>query len=65
MGLIVIPLGVRQEFMRDARKLGRRGRAAELNPGYFLDSAAYCRAEEEQHATLDFFDLIEMEAQPA
>lgn len=42
-------------------KLGRKGRGAELNPGYFLDGAAYCRAEEEQTATPDLFDVIEME----
>lgn len=45
-----------------AIKLGRRGRAAELNPGYFLDGAAYCRAAEEEMATPTLFDFAEAEA---
>lgn len=45
-----------------AIKLGRRGRAAELNPGYFLDGAAYCKAAEQEAATPTLFDFEELEA---
>lgn len=36
---------------------GRRGRAAELNPGYFLDGVKYLQAEERKHAMPSLFDL--------
>jgi hypothetical protein len=37
----------------------RRGRAAELNPAYFFDGAAYCRAAEMELATPSLFDTLE------
>ncbi|MBN9401242.1 MAG: DNA methylase N-4, partial [Burkholderiales bacterium] len=37
--------------------LGRKGRAAELNPAYFLDGATYCRAAEREMSMPTLFDL--------
>lgn len=56
-GLIVCPLGVRQEFKHDAAKLGRRGRGAELNPAYFSDGVLHLRAEAMKAASPTLFDL--------
>jgi DNA modification methylase len=36
---------------------GRRGRAVELNPGYFLDGVKYLQAEERRHGMPTLFDL--------
>ncbi|PWF25039.1 DNA methyltransferase [Corticimicrobacter populi] len=36
---------------------GRRGRAAELNPAYFLDGATYCKAAEREMSVPTLFDL--------
>jgi DNA modification methylase len=41
-----------------AVKLRRRGEGSELNPGYFLDSVAYVRAEAENKAMPSLFDFI-------
>jgi hypothetical protein len=38
---------------------GRRGRAAELNPGYFLDGIKYLQAAERQMAMPTLFDVID------
>jgi hypothetical protein len=46
-----------------AVKAGRRGRAAELNPAYFLDGAAYCKAAEQEISMPSLFDFEE--SQPA
>jgi len=46
-----------------AIKLGRRGRAAELNPAYFFDGAAYCRAAELEASVPSLFDLDAMDAE--
>lgn len=40
---------------------GRRGRAVELNPGYFLDGIKYLQAAERQVAMPSLFDLAEEE----
>ncbi len=48
-----------------ALKLRRRARAAELNPAYFFDGAAYCRAAEIEAGTPSLFDLDESEAEEA
>ncbi|MBM0235895.1 hypothetical protein JNW88_00135 [Micromonospora sp. ATA32] len=40
-----------------ALRLGRRGRAAELNSGYFADGVRYLRAEEARVAMPTLFDL--------
>jgi len=42
-----------------AIKLGRRGRAAELNPAYFMDGAAYCKQAELEMSTPTLFDFAE------
>ena len=38
--------------------MDRRGRAAELNPGYFLDGVKYCQAAERKKAMPSLFDVI-------
>lgn len=40
-----------------AIKAGRRGRAAELNPAYFFDGAAYCKAMEQEVSMPSLFDF--------
>lgn len=42
-----------------AIKAGRRGRAAELNPAYFFDGAAYCKQAEQEMSTPSLFDTLE------
>lgn len=67
--LIVLPLGVRQEFTHDAvqllgtvpleaMKAGRRGYMCELNPDYFRDAVGYLKAEEEKQEAPTLFDLL-------
>ncbi|MBX4889799.1 DNA methyltransferase [Rhizobium bangladeshense] len=41
-----------------ALKLGRRGRASELNPGYFLDGIKYLQAMEREISTPTMFDIF-------
>lgn len=50
-GLFTVPLR--------AMKLGRRGRAAELNPGYFLDGVKYLQAMERELAVPSLFDALD------
>ncbi len=50
-GLFTVPLR--------AMRLGREGRAAELNSGYFLDGVKYLEAEERKQAMPSLFDLTE------
>ncbi|MDL5159462.1 DNA methyltransferase [Actinomycetospora termitidis] len=50
-GLFTVPLR--------ALKAGRRGRAAELNPGYFLDGVKYLQAEDRRRDMPTMFDLLE------
>ncbi len=40
-----------------AIKAGRKGRAAELNSGYFFDGAAYCKAMEQEISMPGLFDF--------
>ncbi len=42
-----------------ALKLGRKGRASELNPGYFLDGIKYLQAMEREVATPTMFDIFD------
>lgn len=42
--------------------LDRKGRAAELNPGYFLDGVKYLQAAERKKAMPSLFDLLDDEA---
>lgn len=48
-----------------AIKAGRRGRAAELNPAYFLDGAAYCKAAEREVSMPTLFDMELMDQENA
>lgn len=45
-----------------AIKLGRRGQACELNPGYFLDGAQYLQAAEKEVSMPDLFGTLNEEA---
>jgi hypothetical protein len=54
-GLFTVPLR--------ALKLGRRGRAAELNPGSFRDGRHYLEAESQKAALPTLFDLIDAESE--
>jgi DNA modification methylase len=45
-----------------ALKAGRRGRAAELSPAYFLDGATYCQAMEREVSMPTLFDLTALDA---
>lgn len=42
----------------------RFGIGCELNPGYFLDGATYCRAAEEKVNMPTLFDVVESESEP-
>jgi hypothetical protein len=42
-----------------AMKMGRKGRSAELNTGYFLDAVKYLEAEERKHEMPSLFDLTD------
>jgi len=53
---------VGQQVPYRAILLGRKGRAAELNPAYFLDGAAYCKAAEQQVSMPTLFDLDALDA---
>lgn len=53
-GLFTVPLR--------ALKAGRRGRAAELNTGYFLDGVKHLEAEERKQDMPTLFDLTALEA---
>jgi hypothetical protein len=53
-GLFTVPLR--------ALKLGRTGRAVELNEGYFRDGVAYLRAQERELAAPSLFDLLDLDA---
>lgn len=48
-----------------ALKLGRRGRASELNPGYFLDGIKYLEAMEREVSTPTMFDIFEGQGEAA
>jgi len=52
-GLFTVPLR--------ALKLGRRGRAAELNPNSFRDGLAYLRQEDRKQELPSLFDLLDMD----
>lgn len=41
---------------------GRKGVGIELNPAYFLDGAAYCKAAEQEMSMPSLFDFTELEA---
>jgi len=47
-----------------ALKLGRRGRAAELNTGYFLDGVGYLEAMQREVGMPTLFDILDAEREP-
>jgi len=53
-GLFTVPLR--------ALKLGRTGRAVELNAGYFRDGVRYLQAQERELAAPSLFDLLDLDA---
>jgi len=55
--LVFDPFGGLGTVPLRALKLGRQGRASELNPDYFLDSVKYLEAEERDRAMPTLFDL--------
>ncbi len=59
--LIFDPFGGLFTVPYRALKLGRRGRASELNPGYFLDGIKYLQAMEREVSTPSMFDIFERE----
>jgi hypothetical protein len=63
--LIFDPFGGLMTVPYRAVKLRRRGAAVELNPGYFLDGAAYVEAAVRDMAMPSLFDLFEAPADAA
>ncbi|ODT50283.1 DNA methyltransferase [Devosia sp. 63-57] len=57
------PFGGLMSVPYRALKLKRRGRAVELNPGYFVDGCAYVKAMEDELAMPDLFGVMEIEHQ--
>jgi hypothetical protein len=60
--LVFDPFGGLGTVPLRALKLGRRGRAVELNPTSYRDSLAYLREHDRSGQTPSLFDLIELEA---
>lgn len=56
--LVYDPFGGLMTVPYCAIGLGRRGRAVELNPGYFLDGVSYLQAREQQMSMPSLFDLM-------
>lgn len=56
--LIVCPLGVKQEFQRDAVQV--LGYGIELNPDYFRDGVGYLQAAEDEMDEPTLFDFLEV-----
>ena len=59
--LVYDPFGGLMTVPVRALKHGRKGRASELNPGYFLDGVKYLEAEERRQHMPGLFDLIDTE----
>lgn len=59
--LVFDPFGGLGTVPLRARKLGRRGRAAELNPTSFRDAVMYQREMDTAQATPSLFDLLEID----
>jgi DNA modification methylase len=55
--IVLDPFGGLMTVPSRAVALGRYGVGIELNNGYFLDGAAYCKAAEAELATPSLFDL--------
>jgi hypothetical protein len=59
--LVFDPFGGLMTVPSRAVRAGRRGRAVELNPGYFLDGVKYVQAEEHKRNLPSLFDVLEAE----
>lgn len=59
--LVFDPFGGLGTVPLRARKLGRRGRASELNPTSFRDAVMYQRELDNEQATPSLFDLLALE----
>ncbi len=55
------PFGGLMSVPYRALKLGRQGRAVELNPAYFVDGCAYVKAMSDELAMPDLFGVLELE----
>ena len=56
--LVYDPFGGLMTVPYVAIKMGRKGRAVELNHNYFLDGVKYCRAAENEINAPTFFDIL-------
>ena len=63
--LVYDPFGGLGTVPLRARKLGREGRAAELNPTSFRDAVMYQQELDNQQATPSLFDLLDIEGSAA
>ena len=63
--LVFDPFGGLGTVPLRARKLGRRGRASELNPTSFRDAVMYQREMDREQATPSLFDLLDLEGDAA
>lgn len=59
--LVLDPFGGLMTVPYCAIRMNRRGYGIELNPDYFADGSAYCRAAEHQISVPKLFDLFELE----
>lgn len=57
--LVYDPFGGLMTVPVRALHLGRRGRASELNPGYWFDGVKYLEAEARERSMPDLFDLLD------
>lgn len=62
--LVFDPFGGLMTVPYCAVKLGRRGLGVELNPGYFLDGVAHCKAAEASMSTPSLFDYVGLRELP-
>lgn len=59
--LVYDPFGGLMTVPVRAMKLGRKGKACELNPDYFRDGVGYCRATEMDVTSPTLFETLEVE----
>ena len=59
--LVFDPFGGLMTVPYRALKLGRKGRAVELNPGSFFDGVKYLEAEEREQSMPSLFDLLDVD----
>lgn len=63
--LVYDPFGGLGTVPLRARKLGREGRASELNPTSFRDAVMYQQELDREQATPSLFDLLDIEGSAA